>query len=62
MDGGRLAGRRGGGHRAGCRTVLLAGGDPNAEVSSMPRSPLRQPDVECQAWSEVPEHLLVVAL
>jgi len=49
------------GHRAGCRTVLLAGVEPPDELSGTPRTPLRQPDVECQAWREVPEHLLLVA-
>ena len=45
------------GHRAGCRTVLLAGGEEHGAA----RTPLRQPDVECQAWRDVPEHLLIPA-
>jgi D-glycero-D-manno-heptose 1,7-bisphosphate phosphatase len=37
------------GHRAGCRTVLLAPASDPGE----PRTPLRQPDAQCDGWADV---------
>ena len=44
------------GHRAGCRTVLLDGG----ELPATDRKPLRQPDAHCAAWGEVPGQVVLM--
>jgi len=43
------------GHRAGCRTVLLDGGELPAG-----RKPLRQPDAHCAAWGDVPVQIALI--
>ena len=43
------------GHRAGCRTVLLADGDEPPAA----RTPLRQPGARCDDWPGVAEHILL---
>lgn len=43
------------GHRAGCRTVLLAGG----EAPSGKLTPLRQPDIRCDTWADAARHILL---
>lgn len=45
------------GRRAGCRTVLLA----PAREPPEPRTPLRQPDAQCEAWADVLQPLPISA-
>jgi len=45
------------GHRAGCRTVLLSDG----VETQWRRTPLRQPDAQCDEWTEVAERIALMS-
>ncbi len=45
------------GRRAGCRTLLLGDG----ATPGKPRTPLRQPDVQCDNWSDAARRIAVMS-